>query len=159
MSAATPGALGALAIAVEVAERQRDGMRRRLQDAHAGAQAAAAQLTQLRGYAGETQNRWGVQAGAQRKPEVLFHHTHFMGRLEHAMGLQDSVVNDHGRRVAAAQQALLAAELRLASLKKLVHQRRSELERQQARREQKQTDERAALQYRAAQNAPPGQEP
>ena len=159
MSAATTGALGALAIAVEVAERQRDGLRRQLQDALSGAQAAGAQLEQLQGYAGETQNRWGVQANAQRKPEVLFHHRHFMDRLHHAMGLQDSVVADHGRRVVVAQQALLAAELRLSSLKKLVHQRRSELERQQARREQKQTDERAALQYRATLNAPPGQEP
>ena len=159
MSAATTGALGALAIAVEVAERQRDGLRRQLQDALSGAQAAGAQLEQLQGYAGETQNRWGVQANAQRKPEVLFHHMHFMDRLHHAMGLQDSVVADHGRRVGMAQQALLAAELRLASLTKLIGQRRSELAQQQARREQKQTDERAALQYRAVQNAPLGQEP
>ena len=159
MSAATTGALGALAIAVEVAERQRDGLRRQLQDALSGAQAAGAQLEQLQGYAGETQNRWGVQANAQRKPEVLFHHMHFMDRLHHAMGLQDSVVADHGRRVGMAQQALLAAELRLASLTKLIGKRRSELEQQQARREQKQTDERAALQYRAVQNAPLGQEP
>ncbi len=149
----------ALALAVEVAERQRDVLRRQLQDARSGAQAAGAQLEQLQGYAGETQNRWGMRANAQRTPEVLFHHTHFMDRLQHAMGLQGSVVSDHGRRVATAQQALLAAELRLASLKKLTVKRRSELALQQDRRAQKQTDERAALQYRAALNAPPGQEP
>ena len=158
MSSALPGALGALGIAVEVAERQRDDLRRRLQEVRTAGQAAAAQLTQLQGYAGETQNRWGMRANAQRKPEVLFHHTHFMERLEHAMGLQTTVVADHGRRVAAAQQALLATELRLASLKKLAEKRRNELALQQDRRAQKQTDERAALQYRAALNAPPGQE-
>ncbi len=149
----------ALAVAVEVAERQRDALRRQLQDARSGAQAAGAQLEQLQGYAGETQNRWGLCANAQRTPEVLFHHTHFMDRLRHAMGLQAGVVADHGRRVVVAQQALLAAELRLASLTKLVHKRRSEHALQQARRAQKQTDERAALQYRATLNAPPGQEP
>lgn len=149
----------ALALAVQVAERQRDVLRRQLQDASSSAQAAGAQLEQLQGYAGETQNRWGMCANAQRTPEVLFHHTHFMDRLQHAMGLQGSVVADHGRRVATARQALLAAELRLASLKKLTVKRRSELALQQDRRAQKQTDERAALQYRAALNAPPGQEP
>lgn len=149
----------ALALAVQVAERQRDVLRRQLQDASSSAQAAGAQLEQLQGYAGETQHRWGMCANAQRTPEVLFHHTHFMDRLQHAMGLQGSVVADHGRRVATARQALLAAELRLASLKKLTVKRRSELALQQDRRAQKQTDERAALQYRAALNAPPGQEP
>ena len=152
MSAATTGALGALAIAVEVAERQRDGLRRQLQDALSGAQAAGAQLEQLQGYAGETQNRWGVQANAQRKPEVLFHHRHFMDRLHHAMGLQSGVMADQERRVAAAQQALLAGELRLAGLKKLLARRLDERQAQQSRSEQKQTDERAALQYRTAPN-------
>lgn len=142
-----------------MAERQCDDLRRSLQDTRRAAQAAQAQLGQLQGYAEETQGRWGLRAGAQVQPEVLFHHMHFMDRLHHAMGLQDSVVADHGRRVGMAQQALLAAELRLASLTKLIGKRRSELEQQQARREQKQTDERAALQYRAVQNAPLGQEP
>lgn len=158
MSAAVTGAPGALGIAVEVAERQRDSLRRQLQDVRTAGQAAAAQLTQLQGYAGETQNRWGMCANTQRKPEVLFHHTHFMERLEHAIGLQTTVVADHDRRVAAAQQALLVAELRLASLKKLAEKRRNELALQLDRRAQKQTDERAALQYRAALNAPLGQE-
>ena len=65
----------------------------------------------------------------------------------HAMGLQTTVVQDHECRVAQAQQALLQTELRLTSLQKLTDKRHQEIEKAQARREQKQTDERAALQY------------
>jgi len=60
------------------------------------------------------------------------------------------VVGDHCARVQAAQRALLDAELRLASLRKVVDKRRHDLALQQQRRDQKQTDERAALQYRTA---------
>ena len=75
-----------------------------------------------------------------------------LARLAHAIGLQTTVVRDYEGRVAAAQQGLLQTELRLASLKKLTDKRRLELEHAQARRDQKQTDERAALQYRKTSN-------
>lgn len=142
--------LGTLAVAVEAAERTRDAARRALQHARSAQQGAQAQMAQLQGYAGETQNRWGLHAHAQVQPEVMRHHYQFMDRLQHAMGLQGTVLADHERRAGAAQQALLAAELRLASLRTLAEQRRRERELLQARREQKQTDERAALQYRSA---------
>jgi len=53
---------------------------------------------------------------------------------------------------------LLEAELRLTSLRKVVDKRRHDLELQQMRRDQKQTDERAALQYRNASQGSQGQE-
>jgi flagellar FliJ protein len=137
----------ALSVAVDMALRQRDDARRVLQDKRGARQSAQAQMDQLQGYAQETQNRWGVRANASLAPEVMFHHYQFMDRLNHAMGLQTSVVLDHAGRVEAAQQALLAAELRLTSLKKLMEKRLKEAEQAQMRREQKQTDERAALQH------------
>ena len=140
--------LNALAVAVEAASRKRDDARRALQDAQAAQQAALAQLEQLEGYARETEARWGVKADTAMKPEVMYHHYQFMNRLGHAAGIQTGVVGDHAHRVEAARQALLQAELRLASLRKVVDKRRQELELAQMRREQKQTDERAALQYR-----------
>ena len=88
----------------------------------------------------------------------MYHHYQFMERLHHAMGLQTTVVASHDPRISAAQQALLATELRLSSLKKLTEKRRKEFELLQSRREQKQTDERAALQYRAASSSPEGWE-
>lgn len=142
--------LNALAVAVEAATRKRDSARRVLQDAQAAQFAAQAQLDQLEGYARETESRWGVKADTAMKPEVMYHHHQFMGRLGHAAGMQNNVVGDHAHRVEAARQALLQAELRLASLRKVMESRHRELELAQTRREQKQTDERAALQYRKA---------
>lgn len=142
--------LNALAVAVEAASRKRDEARRALQDTQAAQQAAQAQLEQLEGYARETEARWGVKADTAMKPEVMYHHYQFMNRLGHAAGIQNGVVGDHAHRVEVARQALRQAELRLASLRKVVDKRRQELELAQMRREQKQTDERAALQYRNA---------
>lgn len=151
-------ALSALSVAVDLAERKRDEARRLLQDALRAQQAARNQMEQLQGYAQETQNRWGMRANAQVQPEVMFHHYQFMARLQHAMDLQTTVVASHDGRITAAQQALLATELRLASLKKLADKRRKEHELLQARRDQKETDERAALQYRSASSGPDGRE-
>jgi flagellar FliJ protein len=71
-----------------------------------------------------------------------------MNRLGHAASIQNGVVGDQSARVQAAQRALLDAELRLASLRKVVEKRLNDLALQRQRRDQKQTDERAALQYR-----------
>ncbi len=138
----------ALAVAVEQASRQRDNARQVLQDTQAAQLAARAQLDQLEGYARETELRWGMKADTTVQPQVMYHHYQFMDRLGHAAGVQTSVVSDHAARVQAARQALLAAELRLSSLRKVMEKRRHDIQLQQMRRDQKQTDERAALQYR-----------
>lgn len=139
--------LSPLLVAIEVAERKRDEARHTLQDALLAQQSARAQLDQLRGYARETEARWGVRADTRMQPEVLYHHYQFMGRLDHAAGLQDGVVDAHAQRVEQATRAVLAAELRLASLRKVVEARRKDMLLQQARRDQKQTDERAAQRF------------
>ncbi|MBX9937316.1 MAG: flagellar export protein FliJ [Burkholderiaceae bacterium] len=144
---AVPSALRGLTVAVEAAQRQRDDARRRLQSARQAHMAAQGQMEQLQAYAHETEGRWGMRANVTMAPEVMFHHYQFMDRLGHAMGLQTTVVQDHEYRVAQAQQVLLQTELRLTSLQKLTDKRHQEIEKAQARREQKQTDERAALQY------------
>lgn len=150
--------LNAFLVAVEMAERKRDEARQALQDVKSARRAAQEQLSQLEGYAQETQDRWGMRADATVKPEVMFHHYQFMERLSQAIGMQTGVVGDQSGRVEAATRALLEAELRVASLKKVVDKRRREIEQLQARREQKQTDERAALQFRNAGSGPAGQE-
>jgi flagellar FliJ protein len=80
----------------------------------------------------------------------MFHHYHFMGKLDHAAGLQSGVVDDQAQRVALAQQQLREAEVRLASLRKLLEKRQMEALQAQARRDQKMTDERAALRHRSS---------
>ena len=135
----------ALQVALSMAERQRDASRNSLNEAIASAAAANAQMQQLQSYAGETDARWGTRAGALLAPEVMFHHRHFMGRLSHAMALQTTVVGDHAQRVQAGEGQLLACELRVATLRKLITRRDQEATLIEQRRDQKQTDERAML--------------
>ena len=142
--------LNALNVAVEAATRKRDAARQVLQDMQRVAQAGQAQLEQLSGYAQETQGRWGMREGGTVQPEVMYHHYQSIGKLEHAIGLQSGVVQDQARRVEQARQALLQAELRLTSLRKVVERKQHELAIAQMRREQKQTDERASLRLAVA---------
>lgn len=150
--------LKAFEVAVELAERRRDAARQALKNIQDARHAAQAQLEQLTGYAAETQGRWGAKPNSAVKPEVMFHHYHFMGRLDHAIGLQTGVVSGQDVRVDKARQALLEAELRLASLRKVLERRRAELALQQQRQEQKQTDERAALRAGRSQRVAQDQE-
>jgi len=71
-----------------------------------------------------------------------------MGRLQHAAGLQTQVMQGHAARLQQVQDQLLKAEQRLLSLRKLLSHKEREQQQLQARREQKQTDERAMLQHR-----------
>ena len=97
--------LNALNVAVEAATRKRDAARQVLQDMQRVAQAGQAQLEQLSGYAQETQGRWGMREGGTVQPEVMYHHYQFIGKLEHAIGLQSGVVQEQARRVEQARQA------------------------------------------------------
>lgn len=142
--------LKSLMVAVEVATRKRDDARKVLQDTQAAQQAACDQLGQLEGYARETEARWGMKADTAVQPEVMYHHYQFMDRLGHASLLQKGVVDDQAQRVDLARRSLLETELRLASLRKAMEKRRHDWEQQQIRKDQKQTDERAALQPRNA---------
>lgn len=139
--------LNALRIAIEMAVRKRDDARQALRERQHAFDAAKSQMEQLENYAAEMQQRWGATEGASLKPEVMVHHRQFMERLEHAINLQTRVIADQSIRLEAAQKALMAAELRLTSLNKVVETRRRDMELAQMRREQKQTDERAALQF------------
>ena len=139
--------LNALMIAIEMAVRKRDEARQALRERQRAHDAAQSQMDQLTSYAQEMQQRWGATEGAEIKPEVMFHHRQFMERLQHALDLQTKVIADQAIRLETAQKALMATELRLSSLNKVVETRRRDMALAQMRREQKQTDERAALQF------------
>lgn len=139
--------LHALNLAIEMAARKRDEARNALRERQRASEAAQAQMEQLQSYAQEMQQRWAPQEGAMLKLEVMYHHEQFMARLQHAIQLQTKVLQDQALRLEAAQKALMATELRLTSLNKVVETRRRDIALAQMRREQKQTDERAALQF------------
>lgn len=146
--------LSALQVALDVAERRRDEVRQVLLEQQRMQQAGQAQLDQLTVYAEQTQQRWGARADALVQPEVMRHHYQFMGRLDEAIGMQTTVVHNQAARVEMARKGVLDAELRLASLKKLVERKQQERDRVQMQREQKQTDERAAMQFARLQRRP-----
>ncbi|WP_370680822.1 flagellar export protein FliJ [Comamonas sp. GB3 AK4-5] len=139
--------LHALTVAIEMATRKRDEARNALRERQRASEAAQSQMEQLQNYVLEMQQRWAPQEGAQLKLEVMYHHEQFMARLQHAIQLQTKVVQDQALRLEASQKALMATELRLTSLNKVVETRRRDIVLAQMRREQKQTDERAALQF------------
>lgn len=139
--------LNALMIAIEMAARKRDEARQALRERQRALEAAKNQMDQLEGYMQEMQQRWGASEGVQMKPEVMVHHRQFMERLQHAVNLQTKVIADHSIRLEAAHKALMATELRLSSLNKVVEARKRDIALAQMRRDQKQTDERAALQF------------
>lgn len=139
--------LNALMIAIDLASRKRDEARQALRARLRDHDAAKSQMDQLQAYMLEMQERWGAVEGANFKPEVMYHQEQFMARLQHALGLQTKVMQDHAIRLEAAQKALMATELRLNSLNKVVSTRRRDMALAEMRRDQKQTDERAALQF------------
>ena len=135
-----------LLLAIDLAAVKRDQAMAQLQEMQRAHAFAEEQMRQLQQYAQETDQRW-IQ-GAQRitTPELLHHQYQFMGRLTQAIGLQEGALVSTQRRVDAAKQGVLQAELRLASLKQVLAQRQAALSQRQARQEQKQMDEFAAQQ-------------
>lgn len=140
-------ALNALMVAIDLATRKRDEARDQLRQREQAQSAAQQQMDQLLAYNQEMQERWAVRSGARFQPQVMYHQRQFMLRLEHAIELQTKALREHELRVQAARQALTNAELRLKSLEKVVEMRRRDMALAEQRRDQKQTDERAALQF------------
>jgi flagellar FliJ protein len=138
-------ALKSLSLAIELATRRRDQAMQVLMQLRQEEARAQGQLDQLLGYADETTSKWAVGARPETSPELLTHHYQFMSRLQHAAGLQQGVIEDARRRVEAAQKSLLETEFRLAGLQQVLKKKQAELALQQARREQRDMDEMAAL--------------
>jgi flagellar FliJ protein len=143
-----PRALAGIGIAIEQARRARDAAAQALARQQGAELAARQQFDQLEAYGVETTERWGRQARIRATPEMMQHHYQFMARLDQAIAMQRGVVEQQGRQLALGREALLAAELRLTSLQKMVDRRLLETGRLQHRREQKDNDEMAARQFR-----------
>ena len=141
-------ALKSVLLAIDVATRQRDDAGKVLAQIQRSWRDARGQLEQLESYAADTESKWSVAARAQVTAEVVRHYYQFMERLNQAISLQHQAVAGLDKDLVLAKKALLAAELRIASLNQLLSKKRSGIERLQASREQKQLDEFAAMQHR-----------
>ncbi len=146
-------------LAIDLATRQRDQLAQALRVAQNNKAQAIDQLSQLEGYANETDARWtGSVASVGMSGELIRNHYQFMDRLQHAIGIQSSTINNLDWHLDRAQKALLQAEFRLSGLNQVLKKRQAEAEQVQRRREQRQMDEFAAIQYSRTHRVPLGGE-
>lgn len=132
-------------LAIELATRQRDQAIQVLSQATKIHLFAQNQMNQLETYAAETESRWAAAAATSTSRELLQHHYQFMGRLHHAIGLQKGTLENEMRKVERAKQHVLDVEFRLFGLQQVLKKKQLDLAALQARREQKQMDEFAAI--------------
>jgi len=145
-------ALKQFALAIDLASKKRDQATQDLMQARRNQLFAEDQMAQLQSYATETESKWTRKAQLGTSPELLRHQTQFMNRLQQAIGLQGGVLAGEEHKVDGAKQFALAAEFRLVNLKQVVKKKHADLTALQARREQKQMDEFAALRSRQVGN-------
>ena len=135
----------ALRLAIAQATMQRDGQARKLAQAQRAVQFAREQLAQLDNYSKDIDARWINGRTVDLSGELIKHHYQFMERLQGAVGLQQGVVENMERQRGMAHQAVLQAEYRLAGISSVLKARLSALQQVQQRREQRVTDEFAAM--------------
>lgn len=138
----------ALQTMLELAERQRDTARAALMQAENHSNRALAQLDQLIAYQADYRARAPGTAGLAAPIELLRCHQGFMGRLDQALAQQREAVKTSHAELLRRRQQLQQAELRVASVRKLLERRQAERARLQARREQQRSDESAQQRHR-----------
>lgn len=143
-------ALRSLALAIELATEKRDEAGRHLMQAQRAYLQGQNQLEQLANYAADSEARWVNSAQVSMTTGILQHHYQFMDRLHHAIGLQDGALANLQQQVELEKRRVQEAEMRLAVLQKLLAKKQMERAMVMARREQRQTDEFAAMQHARA---------
>ena len=134
-------------IAIDAATQKRDAAQMNLVQVERNRVFAQGQMDQLTNYATETEARWLASAQISAYPELLRHHYQFMDRLRKAIDLQQTVLLDVGSQIDEARKHLMSLEIRLRSLELMLEKSQAVFKRKQARREQVQMDEFAALQH------------
>jgi flagellar protein FliJ len=143
-------ALKCLVLAMELAERQRmlaGAYMAKTQEAYGGAKN---QSVQLESYLLDSEARWLASSQSQLEPGFLQDRYQFMGRLRHAIILQNEVLNDLKLHIDDAEKKFIVAEIRLSSLQLMLKKRAVIENKVVARREQKLTDEFASQNYARA---------
>lgn len=135
--------LSTLNLLLDRATQERDRLASELRRGEDVAQRARRQGEQLQAYRGEYLQRWGQQFGRGGAIEIVHCYQSFMQRLDEAVAQQQRQIDAADQGVAAMRQLLLQAELRMASVKKLIERRLADARRLEDRRDQRQTDETA----------------
>jgi flagellar FliJ protein len=140
-------ALKSVLLAIEHASLHRDESAKAVARVERSLGFARDQMAQLKGYAADTDARWTGSAARGLSLELVRHQYQFMDRLQQAIGLQSGVLANTARQLELAKTNLLQAEIRLSGLNQILKARQAAVLSLQRRREQRQTDEFAAMQY------------
>jgi flagellar FliJ protein len=105
--------------------------------------AAEAQAEQLVNYRREYEQRWSAEFCREGKIELVRCYQGFIQRLTQAVEQQQRVAAHAAVQVERAEAIVLGHEVRAASLKKLIERRLRQGEANDARNEQKDSDDRA----------------
>jgi flagellar FliJ protein len=137
--------LQVLTLLLERAAAERDEAAQALQGALAQANNARHQHEQLTSYRQEFQQRWTSSFTSQAAAmDIVGCYQSFGQRLDQAVHSQHHVSSHADSRVEQARQRLLAAELRVAGIQKLIELRQAEQRQAAQRLEQRHADEFAA---------------
>jgi flagellar FliJ protein len=128
---------------LDVEQAQRDVAQARLQQAESQLADARAKAAHLGQHRIDTVARWQHQAKAQAGAEMLLTYRNFMQRLDQALAQQELQLERCVRQVDRAREALIAAEVKVAAVQKLLDRRARERADGERRRDQKAADEQA----------------
>lgn len=135
--------MATLQLLLDRATQERDRLAGEMRRGEEMALRARRQGEQLAAYRGEYLQRWNGQFGRGGAIELMHCYQSFMQRLDEALDQQQRQIDAAERAVVAMRQVLVQAEVRVASVKKLIERRQAELQRAEDRRDQRQTDETA----------------
>lgn len=146
----TNNGLQPLLMLLEQMERERDRALGTEQQARQALDSARAQGEQLAQYRRDYEARWQQQARQGQAMEVVHCYQNFMHQLQRAVEFQQQRITQAHRSAEQARTALLALQVRVASVRKLIDRRQQEAAQAVQRLEQKLTDEQAARSVRFA---------
>lgn len=133
-----------LFVLLEQAERDRDDALSRQRRALAQLENARTQESSLRAYRSDYQERWSQQFRQGVTMTLMQCYHDFVGRLHGAVDHQEQQVERLAKDGERARAEVLAAELRVASVRKLIERRETAMLRSAERRDQKGQDEMAS---------------
>lgn len=140
-------ALKAVQLAIEHATLKRDALVKAASNVERTVGFARAQMAQLETYAADTDTRWTDTATRGVSVELMRHQYQFMDRLQQAITMQSGVLAQAVGQLEQANAKLLQAEVRLLGLNQVLKSRQISLLQIQKQRQQRHTDEFAAMQH------------
>ena len=138
-----PHDLDSLALVLAHAERERDEALAEQFRAEAARRAAVAQAEQLVAYRRDYERRWSAEFRRDGKIELVRCYQGFMARMTQAVEQQERIAGHAAMQAERAEAIVRGHELRTAGLRKLLERRLRERDIAAARREQKESDDRA----------------